>query len=238
MVVSDQDFPPQSKGTCYNIDLRPKPTNPYNNEKNKYPYCTLARSIHGKCTIMPRQPSPAQDRPWTSNRNIVGVLQRGGHHPEAYGDYYAWGETEVKTTYNWSNYSHCEGTENTCKMLGDITGTQYDVAHVKWGGSWVMPSHDQINELLNNCTYEKTTVNGVRGGKFTSKKNGSIIFLPAAGRRDDGTPVNVGFTSDYWSSTQGSSPKYANDLYLVSSRAEMNFASEFYNGYMVRPVSK
>ena len=163
----------------------------------------------------------------------------GATTPEAYGDYSAWGETEVKTTYNLSNYSHCEGSESTCVKLGDkIAGTEYDVAHVKWGGYWEMPVWGLIQELLDNCTYEKTTVNGVSGGKFTSKKNGGSIFLPAAGRRDDGTPVNVGFTSDYWSSTQGSSPKYANDLYLVSSRAEMNFASECYNGYTVRPVSK
>ena len=238
MVVSDQDFPPQSKGTGYNIDLRQKPTNPYNNEKTSTLIALSLVAFTANAQSCPDNHHPHRIDLGLPTGTLWACCNVGATTPEAYGGYYAWGETKMKAIYNWSNYSHCEGPENTCKMLGDITGTQYDVAHVKWGGSWVMPSHDQINELLNNCTYEKATINGVRGRKFTSKKNGSIIFLPTAGRRDDGTPVNVGFTSDYWSSTQGSSPKYANDLYLVSSRAEMNFASECYNGYTVRPVSK
>lgn len=27
-----------------------------------------------------------------------------------------------------------------------------DVAHVMWGGDWRMPTIDEFNELLNNCT--------------------------------------------------------------------------------------
>ena len=94
-----------------------------------------------------------------------------------YGGYYAWGETEEKDSYDWSTYTHCDGSSSTCHDLGsDIAGTQYDVAHYRWGGSWVMPTHDQQMELLNNCTYEWTTVNGVNGGRFTSKTNGGSIF--------------------------------------------------------------
>ena len=65
----------------------------------------------------------------------------GADTPEAYGGYYAWGETEEKSTYSWSNYIHCNGSRETVHDIGsDIAGTEYDVAHVKWGGSWVMPS--------------------------------------------------------------------------------------------------
>lgn len=67
--------------------------------------------------------------------------------PANRGGYYACGETETKTTYDWSTYTHCDGLSSTCHNLGnDIAGTQYDVAHVKWGGSWVMPSQEQQNE--------------------------------------------------------------------------------------------
>ena len=103
----------------------------------------------------------------------------GANKPEAYGDYYAWGETETKSTYDWSSYIHCDGSQSTCHNIGsDIAGTQYDVAHVQWGGSWVMPSQSQIKELVENCTHEWTTLNGVNGRNFTGT-NGGTIFLPA-----------------------------------------------------------
>jgi len=77
----------------------------------------------------------------------------GANKPEGNGDYYAWGETQTKSKYNWSTYTHCDGSEENCHNIGsDIAGTRYDVAHVKWGGSWVMPSRDQIKELKDNCT--------------------------------------------------------------------------------------
>ena len=78
----------------------------------------------------------------------------GADTPEAYGGYYAWGEMDVKSTYSWSNYIHCDGTEQTCHNIGsDIAGTEYDVEHVKWGGSWVMPSFAQQDELRSSYGY-------------------------------------------------------------------------------------
>ncbi|MBQ6064081.1 MAG: hypothetical protein IJK87_10720, partial [Prevotella sp.] len=88
----------------------------------------------------------------------------GATAPEQYGGYYAWGEVNEKSYYDWSTYIHCDGHYYDCHNLGsDIAGTQYDVAHVKWGGSWVMPSHAQQVELLNYCTSTWTTENGVYG---------------------------------------------------------------------------
>ena len=69
----------------------------------------------------------------------------GATKPEEYGGYYSWGETEEKETYDWSTYIHCDGSSSTCHDLGsDISGTEYDVAHVKWGGKWCMPTLDDI----------------------------------------------------------------------------------------------
>lgn len=111
----------------------------------------------------------------------------GASVPEGYGGYYRWGSTEESASVYVS------------QDIGDIAGTKYDVAHVKWGGNWQMPSHEQCLELTNNCTYEWTTMNGVNGGKFTGL-NGGFIFLPAAGYQngiyDDGSK---GY---YWSSTR------------------------------------
>ena len=154
--------------------------------------------------------------------------------PSNYGGYYAWGETETKTTYERSNYIHYDASQATYHDLGsDIIGTEHDVAHVKWGGSWVMPTKVQQDELRSNCTYEWTTVDGVNGGKFTSRKNGASIFLPAAGNRHDYAAGSVGY---YWSSHQDSSTADgAFSLYFASRNANMYY-NKRYCGLSVRPV--
>lgn len=161
----------------------------------------------------------------------------GADKPEVYGGYYAWGETEEKSNYHLSTYIHRDGSSSTCHDLGsDIAGTQYDVAHVKWGGSWVMPTHDQQMELCDNCTYEWTTVNGVKGGKFTSKTNGGIIFLPAAGYRYDSGLGYAGSEGYYWTSAQGpSDTDYAVSLDFGSGYTYWYYHYRYY-GRSVRPV--
>ena len=163
----------------------------------------------------------------------------GATKPEEYGGYYSWGETEEKSYYSWSSYIHCDGSSSTCHDLGsDIAGTDYDVAHVKWGGSWVMPTKEQQDELRNNCTYEWTTENGVYGGKFTSKKNGGSIFLPAAGYRYYSGLDYASSSGCYWSSTRYPSYAYnAYRLYFGSGSTDWRYDYRYY-GQSVRPVSR
>lgn len=105
----------------------------------------------------------------------------GATAPEEYGDYYAWGETETKKGYGWYNYEHCDGTDDTCHDIGaEISGTIYDVAHVKWGGDWQLPTSKQIDELVKYCQHKVTTSKGVKGTLVTGP-NGNTIFLPCAG---------------------------------------------------------
>ena len=168
----------------------------------------------------------------------------GADAPESYGSYYAWGETKEKDVYNWSTYIHCDGTMETCHDLGsDIAGTKYDVAHVQWGGSWVLPSKEQLYELWNNCTSEWTTLNGVNGRRFTGSNSGTI-FLPAAGHRWDSILFEAGIIGFYWSSTQ--SPSYSDGAYLLEfvkggERWDDYIYDDYDNrddGVTVRPVSK
>ncbi len=56
----------------------------------------------------------------------------GAKTPEEAGGYYAWGETETKTIYNEGTYNY---KANYVSFGSDIAGTEYDVAHVKWGGT-------------------------------------------------------------------------------------------------------
>ena len=159
--------------------------------------------------------------------------------PTNFGSYYAWGEVKGgKDYYYWNTYTHCDGSSSTCHDLGkDIAGTKYDVAHVQWGGSWVMPSYDQILELLENCTYTWTSKNGVNGCQFSGPSGGSI-FLPAAGYRNNESLNNAGSYGNYWSSTQFSSySDNAYDLYFYSGFAYWDYLYRSY-GHTVRPVSR
>lgn len=161
----------------------------------------------------------------------------GATKPEEYGGYYAWGETEEKEYYRWSTYIHCDGSSSTRHDLGsDISGTQYDVAHVKWGGNWCMPTLDDIKELYENCPYEWTTLNGVNGYKFTSKINGNSIFLPAAGYRNYGGLYNAGEYGLYWFGTQY--PNNSGDAFALNFYSGFAIWNHYERsrGYSVRPV--
>ena len=156
----------------------------------------------------------------------------GASKPEDYGNYYAWGETYTKSSYDSDN------CETYGKNIGDIGGTARDVAHVKWGGTWRMPTLDEIEELLDNCDYEWTTLNGVYGGKFTSKKNGKSIFLPAAGWRYGTSRGNAGSHGYYWSSPPYESyTQVACNLYFGSDNHDWDWRYRYY-GRSVRPVSE
>ena len=156
----------------------------------------------------------------------------GASKPEDYGGYYAWGETEEKKKYSEKTYIYYR-KKSYVYIGSDIAGTQYDVAHVKWGGSWRVPSLDQVEELLENCTCEWTTSNGVKGRRFKSKKNGGCIFLPAAGRWYGGLNF-AGNHGYYWSSAQH--PSRSGSAYCFDNA----YLSFDYRGcgQPVRPVSR
>ena len=118
----------------------------------------------------------------------------GASSPEEYGDYYAWGETSVKKYYSEEN------SETYMSRMNDISGdAQYDAARAIWGGQWRMPTKYEMQELLNLCSWEETTFNGIEGYQVTGP-NGNSIFLPVAGAKEDDYIYNKGYAS-YWTST-------------------------------------
>lgn len=133
----------------------------------------------------------------------------GAESPEDYGNYYAWGETSTKETYNWDTYFDTNDGGNTFTKYNNNGGKtvldpEDDAAHVNWGGSWRMPTKSEWQELLDNCTWTWTTQNGINGYKVASNKAGytdKFIFLPAAGDRSGGGLYYVGSDGGYWSSS-------------------------------------
>ena len=156
----------------------------------------------------------------------------GASSPEDYGSYYAWGETSVKSSYTDENCSTCG------ESIGDIGGTSCDVAHVKWGGSWRMPTEAEFEELINRCTWTWTTQGGMAGYKVTGP-SGKSIFLPAAGYRHGTSLLDAGSDVYYWGSTPlSSSTDYASYLSFSSSYHYVNYYGGRSNGLPVRPVSE
>ena len=120
--------------------------------------------------------------------------------PQDNGGYYSWGETQTKSQYDISTYSHFDTTNRYHHLGYDISGTKYDVAHVKWKGYWKMPNSDQFNEILAYCNYEFTTVGGVQGIKFTGT-NGGSVFFPNSGAFVGTTLSDDDTFGQIWSST-------------------------------------
>ena len=161
----------------------------------------------------------------------------GASSPEEFGSYFAWGEIKTKDAFTRYNYQYYKNGSYV-DIGSDISGTQYDVATALWGGNWCMPTIEQFEELTENCNYEWTTVNGVNGGKFTSKINGSSIFLPAAGMYWNNNLDETGNGGNYWSSTKyPSSPYNIKLFYFESGYANAQwYSTDRLAGLSVRPV--
>ena len=173
----------------------------------------------------------------------------GASSPEDYGDYYAWGETKPKSNYSWETYMWCNGSYvsltkyNTMFSHGTVDNKTVldaddDVAHVKLGGRWRMPTDAEWAELRDNCTWTRTTLNGINGWLVTSNKNGASIFLPAAGGRGGGPGFGiVGAEGYYWSSSLNTGyPDFACGVDFGSG--VVRYGGSRCVGRSVRPVSE
>jgi hypothetical protein len=141
----------------------------------------------------------------------------GADAPEDYGDYFAWGETSPKVSYEWNTYQYCMGSEYTLikycyssiygynGFTDDLTTLlpEDDATITNWGNDWRMPTYDEWVELYQNTTCTWTTQNGVNGRLFTAS-NGNSLFLPAAGWRWGSNVVDTD-RGHYWSNSLNTS---------------------------------
>ena len=166
----------------------------------------------------------------------------GASSSEDYGDYYAWGETETKGDYSSSNSLTYGLSISELESQGYIDGDgnltpSHDAATANWGGNWRLPTKAEYEELVNKCTLQWTTQNGVNGWKATGL-NGNSIFLPAAGYRYGSSLYYAGSLGYYWSSTPRESyPDYAYGLDFGSGYHDVGWGSRG-SGRSVRPVTE
>jgi len=176
----------------------------------------------------------------------------GATQPWERGEFFSWGETENKRINNWDTYKYSEGAHALTKYCSNpdyawhglvdsvsVLDPEDDVAHMKWGGTWRIPTKAQIDELLESCTWEWTTLNEVNGYRVTGKKPGYTdrsIFLPVTGEYNDGKVFDYRLHGYYWSRNCGtvtSETAYTLEVYTKGSSAEIQSR---YKSLAVRPV--
>ena len=200
----------------------------------------------------------------------------GASKPWEYGNYYAWGECEPKDIYSWETYAYSNASGDLTKYCPkertaywDMTAkpegpdgilTLYpsdDVAHVKLGGKWRMPTPDEIDALLalkENADYtwepwvyatdengnEARDANGniIYGLRITRISNSAVLFLPAAGYRQDANLVEAGAGGGYWSNSlySTSANPRCPSLLEFNSNPDDHISSVRAKGLPVRPV--
>ena len=213
--------------------------------------CTAAdgNGVKATCEVTVGGTPPAPEHEYVDLGLSVkwATMNVGANAPEDYGDYFAWGETESKSTYNWETYKWCKGSNTT--MTKYCTDSKYgivdnksmldledDAAHVNWGGTWRMPSYDEVNELKKECVWTLTTQEGVKGCKVTGP-NGKSIFLPSAGCRSGSSFVGVGDLGSYWSSSiRRGYPSYRGQDFGFNMADYGIYGDERYYGRSVRAV--
>ena len=190
--------------------------------------------------------------PYWAGKNI------GAQSPWEYGYYFWWGDA---VGYKWvndawvasdgssSNFSFASTTTptygqsiDTLTSQGRITAAgvlapEHDAAHVQWGGSWRMPTDQELRDLNSKCDWTWMFMNGVSGYvvKGRDAYASASIFLPCAGYGYGTSFYDAGSYGCYWSSVPDSVSSIAWYLYFYSGGHGTGNYYRYY-GQPVRPV--
>ena len=132
----------------------------------------------------------------------------------------------------WSTTNY--GAEKPEDAGSYLTAAESGVVATSWGISWKTPDKEDIQELLDECEWTWTTLNGVAG--FSIKgPNGNTMFLPAAGTKNGDAVSGFGSLAYYQTAS-----KNAQQTWVLQSSAtikELIAALLSSEGYPIRPVS-
>ncbi|MBQ5795918.1 MAG: hypothetical protein IIW14_08010, partial [Kiritimatiellae bacterium] len=173
----------------------------------------------------------------------------GAEKPWNSGYYFYWGDKDGSSR----NFSF--SASNTPTMGKDISALQrdgwitldnvlspeHDAARVQWGGRWRMPTYEEFKDLNNNCDWDWTIVNGVKGyivrgrGDYASVS----IFFPCAGSIFNSSIELSGSECWYWSSTARWSDAYKYTFsrsFKITKYEHVTGSAYRYYGFLIRPV--
>lgn len=152
-----------------------------------------------------------------------------------YGGLYGAGDpTGLLTSKNYSDYYWVSGA--------NICGTEYDLAHVKWGGTWRLPTIEELKELKENCTWTYDVIKDGVKGSIATGPNGKELFFPYAGNRRGSSKSGYEKWASVWSGEVGyaGTTSYSHgykdlDINLSSGTIRLD-GCECYDGQSIRPV--
>ena len=206
--------------------------------RSEYAFTNNSDRYEGRCIRPVRVEKVVKEHEYVDLGLPSGTLWAtcnvGAGKPEEYGQYFAWGMIESKEPdYHYYEEKYYNG--GLTELLPED-----DAATANWGAPWHMPTKEQIEELIDNCSTEWTQQNGVNG-RLVTGSNGSQIFLPAAGWCDRGSWSwyrEAGYVGFYLSSSLGQ--EYNSDAYGLLVRSGLFESCEPYRdwGCSVRPVRK
>lgn len=150
--------------------------------------------------------------------------------PEEFGGYYGWADVTGELTISDVDYYP------SAEVPEMISGTEYDICRAQLGDDWRLPTKEECQELIDNCTFIETQINGINGHKVVGK-TGNWIFLPWAGYRYGQNNFHDNQYGYYWTGTLNEKvSKFAYYLNVYSGRYAM--ANNIrYNGCSVRAVT-
>lgn len=165
----------------------------------------------------------------------------GASSPSEIGDYFAWGEREPKDVYGWDTYKLCRGSYNSIFKYTETDGkkvldSQDDVAKSMLGGEWRIPTKEDMEELVEECEWKWTSLNGQLGWKVIGSNN-NYIFLPASGAASSYRIAGVNELGRYWTATRDESNYSAYNLRFKDGTDTIVVVDDtrFY-GRTIRPV--
>ena len=172
----------------------------------------------------------------------------GASSESDYGDYFAWGEVTPKSEYTRSNYKYRSEDYGFSKYVTDSLRGRVDnkmkldfsddAARYNWGGSWRMPTLNELNELREKCKWLWTTKGG-HNGYLVTGPSGKSIFLPAAGGWDEDSFSYEGTLGAFWTASLNLS--YSDHAYVFAFNCVIREAldnGDRFSGASVRPVTE
>ena len=154
-------------------------------------------------------------------------------HPA--GGLYGWGDaTGEKKSTDLYDYYFAE------TFLNDISGTKYDIATQKWGGSWRMPTKENWEELMKKCQWAVGVQDGMEGYRVWGP-NGNKIFLPFTGCRKGTEVTDTEDEGYYWTSELAKNDRTCAYYYYIDYRFHndtVGSRTALYAGLAIRPVCR
>lgn len=200
---------------------------------------------------MPKVSNPSLGHEWVDLglSALWATTNLGATQNYQIGNFYAWGETKPQGsgTYDWSSYKYCSGSMtsltkyNTDSDYGNVDGLTKlvltdDAARANWGGEWRMPTKNEMKELINNCNFTQTTLNGYDVVKITSKINGRSIYVRMAGYYWQNASYDTDCALFWTSETDVDGSYYGSVFYFSNGETTDWVAYKRRVGIPVRPV--